>query len=277
MKNIILIFKEIIFNLQLMWTVARYNNKAAFQGHYFGLAWEILDPLIQIGIYFFMFGLMRARPDITVGMDGNTIDVPFFAWMLIGMTAWLFMNKVILSGAQSIQKKITLVSKMQFPMSIIPGMTLASRLTSYFVTVITMVLVLFLMGFFPTLYWIQFIYYFIAMLIFVYFFTLLNSTLTMLFRDYINILRPFMRFMMFFAGVIWNIAEMPRMPNWFVRLMDLNPFSYITTGFRYTFFSRAYFWQHPETSIFFWLLVLVIALGASHLHLKYRNKFIDLA
>jgi len=271
------ILNEVFGHLQLIWTVARYNNKAAFQGHYLGIAWEILDPVIQIGISFFIFGAMRTRGDVQVGLGANYVEVPFLAWMVVGKAAWIFMNRVTLTGAQSVQKKMSLVSKMQFPMSILPAMTVASRLTSYAVLSIVAVIAAISVGFMPNIFWIQYIYYLFAMLIFIYFFALLNSTLTILFRDYIHILRPFMRFMMFFSGVIWRLGEMPRMPNWFARLMDLNPFSYIITGFRYTFFGQAFFWQHWETTIFFWLLVLLIAIIASHLHLKLRAKFIDLA
>ena len=277
MLKIKIIINEIISNLQLTWTVARYNNKAAFQGHYFGMAWEVLDPLIQIGIYFFIFGAMRNRDDVRVGLGAEYIEVPFFAWMVIGMTAWMFMNRVTLSGAESVQKKIKLVSKMQFPVSILPAMTLASRLTAYTVTTIAAIIILVSIGFTPSLFWIQYIYYVFAMIVFIYFLALLNSTLTIQFRDYMQILRPIMRFTMFFSGVIWRLNEMDSIPNWFIQLMDLNPFSYIITGFRHTFFSQAFFWQHWETTIFFWLLVLLIAIISSHLHLKLRAKFIDLA
>jgi teichoic acid transport system permease protein len=272
MLNIKTILKEVLGHLQLTWTVARYNNKAAFQGHYFGMAWEVLDPLIQIGIYYFMFGAMREMRGVKVGH----IEVPFFSWMVIGMAAWMFMSRVTLIGSQSVQKKIGLVSKMQFPMSVLPAMTVASRITSYIVTTIATLIIILSAGFTPNIFWIQYIYYVLAMFVFLYFFSLLNSTLTIMFPDYIQVLRPVMRFMMFFSGVIWRLNEMP-FPNWFVQLMDLNPFSYIITGFRYTFFGQAFFWQHWETTAFFWLLVLLIAIVASHLHLKLRAKFIDLA
>ena len=270
MLKIVKILMEVTSNLPLIWIVARYNNKAAFQGHFLGVAWEVLDPLIQIGIYFFMFGAVREMRDVYVG----NIQVPFFAWMLIGMTGWMFMNKVTLKGAQSVQKKISLVSKMQFPMSVLPAMTLSSRLTSYFVTTLAAVLILLSMGFTPNIFWLQYFYYLIAMVIFVYFFALLNSTLTIIFRDYTQILNPIMRFMMFFSGVIWRLDE--SFPEWFARLMNLNPFSYIITGFRFTFFGQAFFWEHWETTVFFWLLVLLIAMISTHLHLKFRAKFVDL-
>jgi len=268
------ILNEVLRHFQLIWTVARYNNKAAFQGHYFGMAWEVLDPLIQIGINFFIFGAMRNMRDVRVGLGDDYVYVPFFAWMVVGMVAWMFMNKVTLSGSESVQKKISLVSKMKFPMSTLPAMTLASRLTSFMVTTVVAIVIVISAGFTPSIIWIQYIYYVFAMLVFCYFFALLNSTLTILFRDYIQILRPVMRFMMFFSGVIWRLDE--SFPTSFARLMDLNPFSYVITGFRYTLFGQAFFWQHWETTLFFWLLVLLLALTSSHLHLKLRAKFIDL-
>jgi len=271
------ILTEIITNLHLIWAVARYNNKAAFQGHHFGMIWEVLDPLIQIGINFFIFGAMRDMNPVRVGLGAHYVRVSFLPWMVVGMSAWMFMNRVTINGSESVQKKIKLVSKMQFPISILPAMTLASRITSYTVTTLAAIVILAFYGFTPHLFWIQAIYYMFAMFAFTYFFALLNSTLTILFRDYMQILRPIMRFMMLFSGVIWRLNEMTRIPNWFVQLMDLNPFTYIITGFRYTFFGQAFFWQHWETTVFFWLLVFLIAMIASHLHLKLRSKFIDLA
>jgi len=267
---------EILSNLQLIWAVARYNNKAAFQGHYFGLAWEIINPLIQIALYFFVFGTIRNNNDVGVGFGNNYVYVQFLPWMLVGMSAWLFMNRATVSGSMSVQKKIGLVSKMQFPISILPAMDMAAKLTAYFVTAAIVVIIVILFGFTPTIFWLQYIYYVFAMLTFIYFLALLNSTLTIMFRDYHQILKPIMRLFFWFSGVIWRIHEMGAIPGWLTRLMDLNPFSYILSGFRYTFFSQAFFWEHWETTIFFWLLVLLIAIVASYLHLKLRAKFVDL-
>lgn len=276
MLKIKIILKEVLSHLSLIWAVARYNNKATFQGHYFGLAWEIINPLIQISLYFFVFGSIRNNSAVSVGLGDNYINVEFLPWMLVGMSAWLFMNRATISGSLSVSKKIGLVSKMQFPISILPAMDLAGKLTAYFVTVLIVTFILISAGFTPTIYWLQYIYYFVAMLFFVYFFALLNSTLTVIFRDYHQVLKPVMQLFFWFSGVIWRIHEMTNISPWFIRLMDLNPFSYIISGFRYTFFSQAFFWEHWETTLFFWLLVLLIAIVSSHLHLKLRSKFIDL-
>ena len=273
MAKIKIIILELFTNLQLIWAVSRYNNKSDYEGTKFGKIWEILDPIIQVGIYFFMFGSIRGRSDVYFGFEEVEM-VAFFPWMLAGMVAWMFMKKTTSSGSKSVVKKLSLVSKMKFPMSILPAMTIASVLPSLLVTIVVAMVILPMYGIFPNLYWLQLIYYVFAVIVFMYFFALLNSTIMILFKDYAQVLGPFMRFNMFFAGVIWRRETV--FPTWFVRLMDLNPLTYIVDGFRYSFFREALFWQHWETTLFFWLMMLLLAIAASHFHLKLRNKFIDL-
>ena len=276
MLKIIVILKELVKHLSLIWTVARYNNKAALHGHYFGLIWEFLNPLIEITLNWFVFSAIRERQPLYFGRYGYEYQVPFLAWMLVGMSAWRLMNRATLSASQSVQKKIKLVSKMQFPISTLPAIEIAGKISAYFVTLGIVIIILLLNGIMPTIYWLQSIYYLFAMFIFIYFLALLNSTLTITFRDYHQILSPIMRLLFWFSGVVWRLDEMVVIPRWFVRTMDLNPFSYIITGFRNAFLSGEFFWQHWETTVFFWLLVLLIAIISSHLHLKLREKFIDL-
>lgn len=267
-----IIMKEIFTNLQLIWAVARYNNKATFQGHYLGLAWEIMTPVIQIGLFFFVFGTIRGDQPVYLNEE---VAVAFLPWMLVGMSAWLFMKSATMQGSKSIQKQIKLVSKMQFPVSVIPGIAMAGKLTAYFVTLSAVIIMIVVLGHMPSLYWIQYFYYLFAMLVFIYFFALLNSTLTIMIRDYQQILQPIMQLVFWFSGVVWRIQEM--VPERFIRVLDLNPFSYLLTGFRNTFLGEIFFWEHWETTVFFWLLILLMALISSHLHLKLRDKFIDLA
>ena len=275
MFKVNIILKEILSNLKLIWAVARYNNKAKFQGHRLGLAWEIMDPLIQIGLFYFVFGAMRNDRPVYLGTYPYYIAVEFLAWMLVGMAAWFFMKGSTTQGSKSIQRQIRLVSKMQFPISIIPAIAIAEKLTAYFVTVSIVTAAILFMGHRPNIYWFQYFYYLVAMFVFIYFFALLNSALTMIVRDYQQVLQPIMQLVFWFSGVVWRIQEM--VPARFLPILDLNPFSYILTGFRNTFFGVTFFWEHWETTVFFWLLMLLLALVSSHLHLKLRDKFIDLA
>src|SRR5699024_4871515 len=118
------IIKEQIDNFGIISRVSKYEEKATYQSHYLGLMWQFLNPLIQIGIYYLIFGL---------GLNGgrNVDGVPFIVWMLIGIIAWFFINTSLLGGSNSIYNKVAMVSKMKFPVSILPSINIMSNLVAY--------------------------------------------------------------------------------------------------------------------------------------------------
>ena len=81
MNKVWLLLKEQFCNSGIVYRIAKYENKASYQGHYLGLAWEVLNPTIQIITFYVVFGLGLRRGDSVNG-------VAFIAWMLVGMAAW---------------------------------------------------------------------------------------------------------------------------------------------------------------------------------------------
>jgi len=269
MLKIKTILSEVLSYLHFAWTYARLNKKIVYREHRFGMIWEYLNPLIQMAIWGLVFGILRNRSGVNVG--GNLI--PFIPWMLIGMTAWGFMSSAVTRAGGSIRKKKHLFSKLKFPLSIFPAISIANRLSSYFVLLAISILVVLISGISPSIHWLAFTYYLMAMLLFVYFFALFNSNIILRFPDYQNILKPIMRLLFFFSGPIWRINNMQGIPNWFVRLMDLTPFSYIITGLRHTFFANSVFREEwLITTIAFWLITLLLALISTHYHFKLRSQ-----
>lgn len=268
MSEVWLIIKEQLVNIRTIFRLSSYEEKATYQSHYLGLAWQILNPAIQVGIYYLVFGL---------GVNGGRkIDgVPFFAWMMIGITVWFFINSSMLGGSNSIYRQVNIVSKMKFPMSILPTTNMVSNLTSFWPMMGITILFLFVFGKMPTVYWLQFIYYFFAMIVLLFAFGVLNSTITVLIRDYHIMLQSVLRLLFYVSGPIWNI-ENRNLPIWLVKILKLNPFYYLIDGFRDTFLSKRWFWEKGTYGLIFWGITLIILILGSHLHLKFRNKFVDL-
>ena len=267
MKEMFIVIKEQVLNLRIIAQMSRYEEKATYQNHYLGLIWQILNPLIQIIIYYLVFGL---------GVnDGRKINgVPYIVWMLIGITTWFFINSSILGASNSIFKNVGLVSKMKFPVSILPSISIVSNLTNYLWMTIVAVVALFGFGFRPTVYWFQLFYYLAAMIIFLFAFGILNATLTTLVRDYHIMLQSILRVVFFVSGPIWDI-ENKNLPVGLVKLLKLNPIYYLIEGFRDSYLSREWFWQKGNYTIIFWLMVTILLLIGSHVHLKFRAKFVD--
>lgn len=266
MNKLGLILKEQFSSLGIIYRIANYENKASYQGHYLGLAWEILNPTIQVITFYVVFGVGLHR--------GREVrDVPFITWMLVGMAVWFFMNKVVLESSKSIQRKIGMVSKMKFPVSVLPTIVIVSQLKTFFVMMGLAIGSALFVGIFPTIHWFQFLYYFVAMIAFLLFIGLLSSTITILVRDFHFILQAVMRLLFYTSGTILVISDM--FTGRFGRLLQLIPFNYLIRGFRNVMLYQGMIFEDTTASLFFWVLVLLIALLATHLHLKFRSRFMD--
>ncbi|MGM0138997.1 teichoic acid transport system permease [Enterococcus sp. DIV0755b] len=267
MKEIWLIIKEQFQHLGMIFRMSRYEDKATYQSHYLGLAWQILNPAIQVGIYYLVFG---------VGMNGNRkIDgVSFFVWMLMGITAWFYTNSSILGASNSIHRQVGMVAKMKFPVSVLPTINIVSNLSSYFPMLGIVVAVLLGTGVMPTIYWLQYFYYFICLIVFLFAFGILNATITVLIRDYHIFLQSILRLLFYVSGTIWDIDNR-NLPIWMVKILKLNPIYYINDGIRDSFLSRAWFWEKANYTLIFWGIILILLILGSHLHMKFRARFVD--
>src|SRR5699024_4112662 len=80
--------------------------------------------VIQIMIYWFVFGSIRQRADIEVAPG---ITSPFIFWLLGGFILWTFFYQSTIQGSKSIYSRLRLLSKMNFPMSVIPNIIIFSQ------------------------------------------------------------------------------------------------------------------------------------------------------
>ena len=71
-------------------------------------------------IYWFVFGFgIRQRAPIG--------DVEYFQWLFAGILVWFFINQGVMKATKSIYQKIRMLSKMNFPMSVIPNYIVISQ------------------------------------------------------------------------------------------------------------------------------------------------------
>ena len=90
-----------------------------------GIFWNFANPLIQILTYYFVFGLVMNRKDV----DG----IPFIQWMLAGMVVWFFINPCITQGANAIFSKTGVITKMKFPVSVLPATVVLKELFNHMI------------------------------------------------------------------------------------------------------------------------------------------------
>ncbi|WP_368653164.1 ABC transporter permease [Ornithinibacillus sp. 4-3] len=271
MKSALLVAKEQIQHFYLIGRLSLYEIKNKNRNNYLGTAWEIINPAIQMLIYWFVFGTIRDRAPIDIG----GVEIPFFAWLLAAFFLWIFCYQSIIQGSKSIYSRLRMLSKMNFSMSIIPNFVIVSNLYIHFVLLLSSMVVMQFLGFSISIYYLQFIYFLFAAFCLLFAISLITSTISTIIRDFHMFLNATLRMLLYLSGVLWPITLLIDFPT-IMKIMMLNPIYYLIEGYRAAFFGTEwYFITHWQYSLYFWGLVLVLFIIGAALHVKFRKHFID--
>lgn len=271
MRALIKILKEQVNSFYLIMRLASFQLRMDNQNNYLGFAWEILNPAIQMAMYWFVFGFASNRGEMT---GENLVKVPYIYWMLAGISFWFFIQKAILNASKSIYQKYSMVAKMDFPLSVLPSYIIMSKYYGHLVLVGIIMIVFWIAGYYPSVYYIQLIYFLAMSYILAFAITLLTSTITVVVRDIQMLIQSLLQAMFFLSPILWDRSA--NMPDWIHNILMLNPFYYLANGYRASLlFNDWYIVSHWELTLYNWGLILVLLLIGSTAHYKFRNRFSD--
>lgn len=277
MKSAITVIKEQIKNFYLIRKLSLFEMKSANKNNYLGIAWELLSPAILISIYWLVFGVgIRQRADITIG----GMEVPFIYFLVSGYMVWLFFSQSITGGSKSIFSRLKVVSKMDFPMSIIPNYVIFARFYVHIVLIIMVIVILQFGGYPINIYYLQIPYFAIATYLFTYSLALILSTLSAMVRDVHKLLTSSMRMGIYISPILWDVSKIGQdgsiASTIITVVVKLNPLTYLINGYRAGFFGvNWHFLAEPKITIYFWAVTLILFLIGATLHVKLRKTFID--
>ncbi|MDY0404618.1 ABC transporter permease [Virgibacillus sp. 179-BFC.A HS] len=272
MKSALMIIKEQISNFYLVRRLSLYELKSKNQNNYLGILWEFLNPAIQILIYWFVFGTLRSRDPVDVG----GVHIQFFSWLLAAFFMWNFFYQSTIQGSKSIYTKLRMLSKMNFPMSVIPSYVIFAQFYIHIVMLLISIVILQFSGYYINMYYVQLIYYIFAAYCLVFAVSLITSTLSTIVRDFHMLLNSSLRMMLYVSGVLWPITILANEFPKIMQFLKLNPLIYLIDGYRSALFGvEWHFIVHWQYTIYFWGLVIVLFIIGSALHVKFRRHFID--
>ncbi|MBM7652571.1 ABC transporter permease [Neobacillus cucumis] len=265
MIQITQVIKEQLFNFNLIFRLAFYEVKGQYLMHYLGVFWQFLNPLVQIFVYWFIFGM-----GIRGGHPVN--GIPYFVWLISGLIPWFFINPSITQGSNSVYSKLNLVSKMKFPVSILPSVTIIGNSFQFLVMLLLLIIIVLLNGIHPNIFFIQLVYYMFCLYVFLFSFTLFFSTFSTIVRDFQALLQTTMKMLFFMTPIVWSTDKLPGI---YQNLLMLNPIYYLVDGFRKSLLFNTWFYEDWAYTLYFWALTLVILFIGAALHLKFRKNFFD--
>lgn len=268
MKLLIDIFKQQIIYFPMIYKLSIYNMKSQYANHYLGVFWNLLQPVLQIIVYYIVFGL---------GLRGNSnaevVGVPFLVHLISGLFPWLFISQGINRGSSAIQSNITLLSKIRFPSSIFISIALTNNVINLLITSFILLVISLINGYVSWWHYLWFIYFIIASYAIIFGISLIMSTLTIIIRDTKNLLQNAIRMCFFMTPIFWSIEGTQGLLK---TIASLNPFAYLVGVYRTAFVhNNIHIYGDWNDHIYFWLLTLLLLVVGSVIHISFKRRLLD--
>src|SRR5699024_3261015 len=271
MKSLFKLIQEQIEYFYLARRLSLYELKSSNKNNYLGMMWELLNPLTQILIYWFVFGTLRNRAPVIV----NGEEVSFIIWLIVGFLVWIFFYQSSIQASKSIYSRLRMLSIINFPMSVIPNIPIVSKMYIHIGMLVIAFVIYQFAGYYVTIYFVQVIYFMICLYVLTFAFGLIMSTLSTIVRDVHLFLNSTLRMGLYVSGVLWPLSLLSDFPK-IMTLLKFNPLVYVIEGYRYAFLGSGwYIVEHWKYGLYFWVVVIILLIIGSVLHMRFRRNFID--
>ena len=205
---------------ELMGFLAWRDIKVRYKQASLGIAWAVIQPLVQTALLTFVFGKLARMP------DGG---IPYFLLVLSGNLAWQLFTGAFNGAGNSLVGNSHLISKVYFPRLVVPLSGLAVALVDFMVMLVLAVPLIAAFGLMPSWELIFLPLFALLALIIALGAGLWITALTVKFRDF-RFITPFLvQIGMFVTPVGYR---MDYLPNW-RDLLALNPLSAVVDGMRW--------------------------------------------
>lgn len=216
---------------QFAWSVAQGEIRAQHLDTALGNLWHLLNPGLQITVYYIVFGLILGTRD---GVDN------FITFLAIGVFVFGYLQKAILSGGRTLVSNQGLIRSLQFPRALLPLAATLRETMALGSAVVIMLGVTLVTGEPVTPAWALVVPALLLAAIFATGMSFIAARLADRFRDLLNVLPFLFRLAFYLSGVLY-------LPSAYIsdqRILDLlvlNPFfTYITLVREYLMVSQAH-------------------------------------
>ena len=104
----------------LLLTLVGRELKARYRGSVLGFLWSLVNPLILLGVYSFVFS--------TIFSPRYSGAKPYPIFLMTGLFPWIWVSTALLEGTQGVISNAGLIRKAVFPAEILPMVSVLSNL-----------------------------------------------------------------------------------------------------------------------------------------------------
>ena len=215
---------------QLVQDFAWRDLRARYKGSVLGFAWNFLNPLLQLAVYYLLFGVLLPVP--RVNAVGETPSYGYAVFLFTGLLPWTYFASSLQAGASSVLANAGLVKKVHMPLQVLPAAAVLSSLANFGLSLIVLAVVLVVAGVppHPTLAYVPLILAVQTILVLGFAYAL--GALSVFFRDVLHILAIVLTLWYFLTPVIYPIASIAERHPTEAALLHLNPMTPIVLAYQ---------------------------------------------
>ncbi len=215
-------FRELLYFLVWRDVKVRYKQTAL------GIAWIVLQPLIMLGLYYVIFGILLQVPS-------NGVPYPAFAFA--ALVPWTYFAGALGRASISLVEGAQLVTKVYFPRLLVPLSAVLAGLVDFAIAFVVLIAVLLSYRIVPGIEILLLPVFLLFGILTALGFSLWLSALNVHYRD-IKHLVPFIVQTWWFATpVMYATSIFPESFRW---VLALNPMTGVVEGFRWALLGGQY-------------------------------------
>ena len=229
--------REIVDRRDLLWLLILKRIRLKYRQTLLGVAWTIIQPLAPMLVFSLVFANF---------FSGSIGKMEYPVFVLAGLVPWLYFANAVNAGSDSLTSQSYLLGRVYFPRFMLPLSVVLSGLPDLVIgsAVLSVVLLVTGMVFYPTLLWIPFLFLLLMWLALSV--GTLFASLTIVYRDIRNVVPYFLQLFLFLTPIVYPPGAIPEKWSW---LIKINPLTGIINSFRAVLLGESPILSDVATSI----------------------------
>src|SRR5437660_3557852 len=123
------VYADVLRYRELFTNLFRRDFHAKYKGSLLGVAWSLLNPLVLLGVYLVVFGVLIKNGDIP--------HYPIY--LLAGLSCWIFFAVSLQSASRSMVDSAELIKKVRFPRQLVAFSMVATQAVTFAVMLVILI------------------------------------------------------------------------------------------------------------------------------------------
>jgi lipopolysaccharide transport system permease protein len=225
-------FRELWAYQDLFYFLVWRDIKVLYAQTILGLAWAILNPLVQIVIFSIIFGKVAKLP---------TDGIPYVLFSTVAIIPWTYMSESMNASSQSLVAGQNMLGKIYFPRLIYPLTPILAKLVDFSISLLLLVGVMFYYHIAPTWNLLYLPLMFVLMMMIPAGMGFWLSALAIRYRD-VKFAMPFViRMLIYSAPILYTASSIP---DQYRLLYSFNPIVAVIEGYRACLLGTPMPWEY---------------------------------